>query len=77
VSVARITPGGHCRLASSSGKLGRTQSCSHRRYLRAHGTSHWSLRLRHRLPRGRYVAVVRARDAAGNQRTRRVRFTVR
>jgi hypothetical protein len=77
VSIARVTSGGRCRLASSSGKLGRTQSCSHRRYLRAHGTSHWSLRLRHRLPRGRYVAVIRARDAAGNRRTRSVRFSVR
>jgi hypothetical protein len=77
VSIARVTSGGRCRLASSSGKLGRTQSCSHRRYLRAHGTSHWSVRLRHRLPRGRYVAVIRARDAAGNQRTRSVRFSVR
>jgi hypothetical protein len=77
VSVARVTSAGRCRLASSSGRLGRAQSCSHRRYLRARGTSHWSLRLRHRLPRGRYVAVIRARDAAGNQRTRSVRFTVR
>ncbi|MGZ3441199.1 MAG: hypothetical protein ACXVDD_16880, partial [Polyangia bacterium] len=66
-----------CRRVSAAGKLGPAPSCSHRRYLRARGTAHWRLRLRHRLPRGRYVAVVRARDAAGNQRTRTVRFSLR
>lgn len=76
VSVARLA-GGRCRPVSAAGRLGRAQSCARRRYLRARGTSHWTLRLRRRLPRGRYVAAIRARDAAGNQRTRPARFTVR
>jgi len=77
VALALRTAGGKCRFVSASGRLGRAQSCSHRHYVRAHGTKHWTLRLRRALRRGHYVAFVRARDAAGNQRTRSARFAVR
>jgi hypothetical protein len=71
VAVARRAGHGRCRFAAPSGRLGRARSCSRRRYLRAHGTRHWSLRFGRPLPRGRYVAWVRARDAAGNVHTTR------
>ena len=77
VAVARRAAHGRCRFATRSGRLGRARACSRRSYLRARGTTHWSLRLGHRLPRGRYTAWVRTRDAAGNARTRATRFAVR
>jgi hypothetical protein len=77
VAIARRSADGRCRFVAASGRLGKPRSCSRRRYLRAHGTRRWSVRLAHRLARGRYVAWVRARDAAGNQRTRATRFSVR
>ena len=77
VAVARRAAHGRCRFAGASGRLGKARSCSHRRYLRAHGTSRWSVRFAHRLPRGHYTAWVRARDAAGNARTNTKRFAVR
>jgi hypothetical protein len=39
--------------------------CTHPIWLRAHGLRHWSLRLRHRLPRGRYTLYVRVIDTRG------------
>jgi hypothetical protein len=77
VAVARRLAHGRCRFAAPSGRLGKARSCSHRRYLRARGTSRWSVRFSHRLPRGHYAAWVRGHDAAGNGRTNVKRFSVR
>jgi hypothetical protein len=78
VSIARVRRAG-CRFAARSGRLGDSRPCRKRRFIRAKtgpsrraGKTFWSLRLRHRLPAGRYRVIVRARDAAGN-RERRVR----
>ena len=77
VAVAKRVAHGRCRFASGSGRLGKARSCSRRRYLRAAGTTHWSVRFAHRLPRGRYAAWMRARDRAGNARTQAARFAAR
>ncbi|TML08976.1 MAG: hypothetical protein E6G41_01010 [Actinobacteria bacterium] len=77
VAIARRTAHGRCRFASGSGRLGAARSCSKRRYLLADGTAHWSVRLAHALPRGRYVAWIRTRDSAGNAGTQTTRFSVR
>jgi hypothetical protein len=41
-------------------------------FLRAKGTATWSVRFKHKLPRGRYAIRARARDAAGNVQARPV-----
>ena len=74
VAVAKVN-GKRCRFVSPAGRLGKSRSCSKPRYLPAAGTDRWSLRLRARLPRGRYRAQPRAIDAAGNVETRTPRFT--
>jgi len=78
VAVARRLARGRCRFAAASGRLGSARSCSRPRYVRARGTTRWSVRFAHRLPRGRYVAWVRARDAAGNhEQAHATSFSVR
>ena len=73
LSVARSAGDGRCRFARRDSSLGRARPCGDRQHLRAHlgrssdaGRVDWTLRLSGELPDGRYVAVVRARDAAGN-----------
>ena len=65
VAVARVS-GRRCRFLSRSGRLGPRRRCraSDASFLRARGTSAWSLRVR--APRGRYRAFVRATDVFGN-----------
>jgi hypothetical protein len=65
IAVARPI-GAHCRFVGKSGKLGRTTSCTPRKFARARGTTSWQYRLRKPLAAGEYYAWVRARDAAGN-----------
>ena len=77
VAIGRLAADGGCRFAAASGRLRREQACVMPRYLRARGTTHWKLRLRRALPRGRYVAIVAVRDAAGNRRSRSARFSIR
>jgi hypothetical protein len=57
-----LTPTG--RLAKKARPAGRT-GCTAGRFLQATGTTSWALRLRHRLPAGRYVVFARARSAVG------------
>jgi hypothetical protein len=71
VAVARVE-GSRCRFARADGSLGAPRSCAKRIWLRAHrgrmgidGKVSWSLKIG-QLPAGRYVALVRARDGAGN-----------
>jgi hypothetical protein len=45
------------------------RSCRPRFLLTARGTTKWSLRLKHRLPNGRYVIASRATDNAGQRET--------
>jgi hypothetical protein len=72
-----------CRFLTRRGRLGRARSCRRRSYLRARlgpqraGKVPWTYRTRARLPRGRYVVGVRARDANGRVSRRGGRYTVR
>ncbi len=63
----RHAPGGRCRYLAAGGEL-RRRRCSRPLRIRARGTATWSLRLRARLPRGRYRAFVTPVDRAGNRR---------
>jgi len=66
VSIARETRGRRCRFLLASGRFSRARSCLRTSYLVAGGTRSWTLRVRARLPRGRYKVWVRGVDAAGN-----------
>jgi hypothetical protein len=66
VTVGKRVARGRCRFVDARGRLGRARNCLRGLPLLARGTSRWSLRLRARLPRGRYVLLARAVDTAGN-----------
>jgi len=57
---------GRCRSLRPNGRLTPPRACARRIWLPATGTSSWRLRRAARLPRGRYVANVRAIDVSGN-----------
>jgi hypothetical protein len=77
VAIARKR-GKRCAFLRGNGRLGRPSSCRRPSFLSARGTSRWKLRVKAKLPRGRYVALVRAVDGVGNtRRARSVRFRVR
>jgi hypothetical protein len=63
VAVAKRVGPKHskCRFLRASGRFGRTTGCGRHVWLKARGTSKWSLRLR--LPRGYYKTWARALDA--------------
>jgi hypothetical protein len=73
VTVGRRVARGRCRFIDARGHLGRPRHCLRGApQLLARGRAHWTLRVRARLPRGRYVLLVRAVDTAGNtERARR------
>jgi hypothetical protein len=77
VSIARRLAHGRCRYVAARG-LGPAMPCTRPRYVRARGTSSWSLTLHRPLPAGRYVVSTRAIDKAGNteRRGNRARFTI-
>jgi hypothetical protein len=54
VVISRPAAHGRCRFVGANGHLSRARSCKRPIELRARGTSHWRLRLRLHLPRGRY-----------------------
>jgi hypothetical protein len=70
ISVARKS-GKRCRHLSSSGRLGRTASCSRNTWLRAKlgrqrgGKVAWTFASKKKLPRGSYVLITRAVDNTG------------
>jgi hypothetical protein len=57
--------GKRCQHLLLNGRLGSASACSHV-WLPAQGKASWSLRLRHKLPRGKYMVSTRAVDSAGN-----------
>jgi hypothetical protein len=75
ISIARHQRGGHdrCRYLKRNGRLTRATSCHRGRYLRAKGTGHWRIRIRGKLPAGRWEIRARARDRAHNRERGRTR----
>jgi hypothetical protein len=70
VSVAiERKAGKRCQHLLQNGRLGAASACSHV-WLPAKGKATWSLRLRHKLPHGKYVVSTRAVDSAGNVESR-------
>lgn len=65
VAVARKV-GKHCEHLGRNGRLGRAGACTTHVWLAAKGSKNWNFRLRHQLPRGKYLVRTRAIDAAGN-----------
>ena len=65
VAISRKV-GKRCQALRANRRLGRVGACRHV-WLHAKGTSRWSLRLGHKLPRGTYVVATRAIDSAGNR----------
>lgn len=54
------------QLTSTSAKFAKSKSCSApTKFLKAKGTSSWSLKLRKKLPKGRYVVFAKATDDKG------------
>jgi hypothetical protein len=76
VAISRKA-GTKCRFVAAGGKLGKARICSRRVFLKAKGTTKWSLSLKRKLPRGGYTVLVRARDAAGNLQSRAAKRTLR
>ena len=82
VAIARRLANRRCRFMLGNGRFGAPVSCLRTTYITASGRSRWTLRVRARLPRGRYVAWVRGIDAFGNverkaRRRNLIRFRVR
>jgi hypothetical protein len=75
--------GKRCRWLGRSGRLGKARSCARPAYRAAKlgrvraGKVPWTFRARARLPRGRYLALVRGRDDGGAVEKRRGRFNKR
>ena len=65
VALARKVKGHRCRFADRSGNLGPRAACSHRRFIRAKGTSPWRLTLVTDLPDGHYELWARAVTRSG------------
>jgi hypothetical protein len=76
VAIARKV-GKKCRFVTAGGKLGKARGCSRPLFLKAKGTTAWSLRLKRKLPRASYTVLVRARDAAGNLQSKAAKRTLR
>ena len=71
VAISRAAGRKRCRFVAAGGTLTSARSCSKPVWLKAKGTTRWSLSLKRRLPRGTYTIQVRARDAAGNRQAGR------
>jgi hypothetical protein len=76
VAISRKA-GRRCRFVAAAGMLTKTRKCSKRVFLRAKGTATWTLRVKRKLPRGRYAIAVRATDRAGNRQKRLATGTLR
>lgn len=71
VSIAKAV-GRKCRYMKADGRLAREKrSCKRTKYVRAKGTTRWTLRAKRRLPAGRYKLWVRAIDRKGNVERKR------
>jgi hypothetical protein len=76
VAISRKA-GSKCRFVTRSGKLTSARKCTRRVFVKARGTTSWSLTSKRKLPKGSYTVLVRARDAAGNAQSRLTKRKVR
>jgi hypothetical protein len=76
VAISRKA-GRKCRFVTRSGRLSGPRKCTKPVWLKAKGTTSWSLATKRRLRRGSYTLRVRARDIAGNVQARPARRTLR
>jgi hypothetical protein len=77
-AISRKAGKKRCRwVTNKRGKLSKRRSCKKPVWLKAKGTTKWTLTLKRKLPRGRYGLQVRARDAAGNIQAKPTRRRVR
>jgi hypothetical protein len=77
VAISRKA-GSKCRFLGANGKLTSARRCTQPVFLKATGTTSWSLATKRPLARGAYTVQVRARDRAGNlQRAVSKRVTAR
>jgi hypothetical protein len=77
VSIAKVVGRNKCRFLTRKGTLTRKRSCGRSILLAAKGRARWRFSLRARLPRGKYRAIGRAVDRAGNKEPPRKRNTIR
>ncbi|MCW2990937.1 MAG: hypothetical protein JWM73_1531 [Solirubrobacterales bacterium] len=78
VAVGLRTSTRGCRYLHGDGTLGSEVACKHPTFVLAEGGAAWSLAVKGRLPRGRYILWTRAIDVAGNaQRKPRSRHLTR
>jgi hypothetical protein len=77
VAISRTASRHRCRFVAASGKLTSARSCAKAVWLKAKGTTTWSLSTKRRLPGGTYTILVRVRDAAGNQQAKAAKRTQR
>jgi hypothetical protein len=70
VAVARKVKHKRCRFVRGNGTLGRPAACRPQHFLIAIGTARWSLTVKGRFTKGRYVVWSLATDNAGNQERR-------
>jgi hypothetical protein len=75
VAISRKAGKGRCRFVTRSGKLTSARKCSKPVFLKATGTTRWSLSTK--LKPGKYTILVRARDAAGNLQAKPAKRTLR
>jgi hypothetical protein len=73
VAISRKAGRNRCRFVARNGRLTGARSCSKPVWLRAKGTTSWTLSTKRRLPRGTYTIQLRARDAAGNRQAKAVK----
>jgi hypothetical protein len=64
--IARLS-GKKCQFVKSGGRLTHRRKCRRLWLVRTHGTSRWSLTLKHKLPRGRYRITASGIDKKGNR----------
>jgi hypothetical protein len=82
VAIGQRLSARRCRFLRGDGTLGPPVDCRRTTYLSATGSARFSLDLRARLPRGRYVGWVRGLDVFGNierkaRRRNLARFVIR
>jgi Quinohemoprotein amine dehydrogenase, alpha subunit domain III len=70
VAISRTASRRRCRFVTGAGRLTGARRCSKPVFLKAKGTTRWTLSTKRRLPPGTYTIQVRARDAAGNRQTK-------